>query len=125
MPNHALNFYFGWGWILAGFLSGAAIGLRFHDATFLGGYDAFPRRLVRLGHICFVALGMLNVLFGLSPVAAGARGTAASLFFVAGAVLMPAVCFLTAWRAAFRRLFFVPVTTLVIAVVFTLIGVSS
>ena len=124
--SHPLNLYFGWAWVLLGFLSGAGIGLRFHRPDFLGGYDALPRRLVRLGHICFVALGMLNVLFAFSPVAAAqSAGTTSSICFIAGGVLMPAVCFLTAWRPVLRRLFFVPVTVLVLAVVFTLIGVSS
>jgi hypothetical protein len=35
--------------------------------------------------------------------------------FVAGAVTMPGVCFLSAWRDGFRRLFFVPVACLVLA----------
>ena len=122
--NHPLNLYFGWGWVLLGFLSGAGIGLRFHRPDFLGGYDALPRRLVRLRHICFVALGALNILFAVSPVKVSTIGTIASACFIAGGVLMPAVCFLSAWRDSFRRLFFVPVSALVAAAVFTLIGVS-
>jgi len=37
-------------------------------------------------------------------------------------VLMPLLCFLTAWRNGFRRLFFVPVVTLVTAVTLMLVG---
>ena len=122
--NHPLNLYFGWSWVLLGFLSGAAIGLRFHRSDFLGGYDALPRRLVRLGHISLVALGALNVLFALSPVTSDARGTIASWCFVAGGALMPAVCFLSAWREPFRHAFFIPVSALVTAAILTLIGVS-
>jgi hypothetical protein len=38
---------------------------------------------------------------------------------------MPAVCFLSAWREKCRHLFAVPVTALMLAVVFTLIGGRS
>src|SRR5690348_16764829 len=101
-----LNWSFGWIWILAGFVSGAGIGLFYHRDDFWGGYSSFRRRIVRLGHICFVALGMLNLLFALSPCPAPGtmQSTIASACFVAGAVLMPAVCFLTAWRTSMRRL---------------------
>ena len=37
-----------------------------------------------------------------------------------GGVSMPAVCFLTGWRAGFRHLFFIPVTALAAAVIQTL-----
>jgi hypothetical protein len=38
---------------------------------------------------------------------------------------MPAVCFATGWREHFRLLFFIPVFSLVLAVVFTLLGGKS
>src|SRR4051794_35973183 len=84
-----LNWSFGWVWILLGFLSGAAIGLRFHREDFLGGYTSFRRRIVRLGHISLVALGMLNLLFATSPWPApgSVQSNIASMCFVAGAVL--------------------------------------
>jgi hypothetical protein len=122
---HPLNWYAGWSLILTAFVAGAVIGLAFHREDFLGGYTSFPRRLLRLGHIALAALGMINILFALSPVPAGAFTTAASICFLAGGVLMPAVCFLTAWRKPMRQLFFIPVTSLIAAVVLTLIGASS
>lgn len=117
MP-HAFNFTAGWWLILAAFASGAAIGMGFHREDFLGGYGSFRRRLLRLGHIAFAALGMLNVLYGLSPVSTGGgtRALLPGMLLVAGAVAMPLVCFLTAWRTPFRRLFFVPVVMLMAAV---------
>ena len=71
-PPHVLNWQFGWLLVLAAFATGAVMGLSFHREDFLGGYDSFRRRLVRLGHIALAALGMMNVLFALCPVA-GAR----------------------------------------------------
>jgi len=118
---HHFNWMLGWGLVLAGFLSGAAIGLSFHREDFLGGYTSFPRRMLRLGHIALIALGLLNVVFSITPFVDPLRSTAA-VCFAAGAVLMPLLCFLTAWRNGFRRLFFVPVVTLVTAVTLMLVG---
>ena len=122
--HHPASWQAGWALVLAGFLSGAAVGLGFHREAFLGGYASFRRRLLRLGHVALVALGVLNLLFALSPSpAAGSRlaelGGAA---FLAGGVLMPAVCFLAAWRPAWRHLFFLPVLCLTTGVVTVLWG---
>jgi len=123
-PSHVLNWQCGWWLVLAAFITGAVIGLSFHRDDFLGGYGSFRRRLVRLGHIALAALGIMNVVFSLSPwpVPGTWMATAASLCFVAGGVAMPAACFLTAWRKEFRHVFAVPVTALVLAVVFTTLG---
>jgi hypothetical protein len=117
---HSLNFVAGWWLILLAFVTGALIGLGFHREDFLGGYDSFRRRLVRLGHIALAALGGLNVLFGISPVPAGSSGP----LLLAGAIAMPTVCFLTAWRKPFRHLFFVPVVLLIAAVILILIRIQ-
>jgi hypothetical protein len=108
--------------LLTAFLTGAILGLNFHRDDFMNGYASFPRRIVRLGHIALAALGMVNVLYGLSSMASEAswRSSVASAGFIVGGVTMPLVCFLTAWRIGFRHLFFIPVASLVIAVIQTL-----
>ena len=80
--------------------------------------------MIRLGHVAFAALGLMNVIFSLSPLPTPGTMPArvASVCFVAGGVLMPAVCFLTGWRAAWRHLFVLPVLSLIAAVMFTLWG---
>jgi len=113
-----MNWYIGWALILTGFAVGAVLGLFFHRDEFLGGYTAFPRRMLRLGHIALVALGMLNVLYAIAP----CGNSLAGWLLMAGGVTMPAVCFLTALRRPCRHLFFVPVTCSVMAVVFILTG---
>lgn len=117
-----INWYFGWSMILAAFFSGAIIGLFFYRENFLGGYNSFRRRILRLGHIALAALGMINVLYGLSPARSepSLESQIASLGFIIGGVTMPAICFLSAWRVGFRHLFFIPVSALVIAVIQTL-----
>ncbi len=123
-PAHPANWVAGWTLVLAAFVSGAVLGLGWHREAFLGGYASFRRRVIRLGHVAFAALGLMNVVFSLSPLPAPgtAAARAASICFIAGGVLMPAVCFLTGWRAAWRHLFVVPVLSLIAAVMFTLWG---
>jgi len=111
-----MNWYGGWALILAAFAAGAGIGLFFHREDFWGGYASWRRRLARLGHIALAALGMVNVVYSLSP--AGTR--LAGSLLLAGAVAMPAVCFLSAWKKGFRQLFFIPVSLLGLAVVLIL-----
>ena len=106
-----LNLAVGWTGILAGVVSGALIGLFFHRDEWLGGYGSFRRRLMRLGHISFFGIGILNILFGLSRrrVAGEGEPVGVGASLVAAQALMPAVCFLTAWKKPFRHLFFLPV----------------
>ncbi len=122
--HHVLNWYAGWLLILSAFVTGAGLGLFFHRDDFWGGYNSFRRRIVRLGHIALAALGMMNVLYSLSPwPGSGAwESDAASVCFVVGGISMPSVCFLSGWRKPMRHLFFIPVTSLILAVVWTLQG---
>ena len=89
-----MNWYFGWASILAAFLTGAVLGLFFERENFLGGYTSFRRRLLRLGHIALAALGMLNILYGLTPAPAEVTLSTriASIGFIVGGATMPAIC---------------------------------
>jgi hypothetical protein len=115
-----VNWYGGWGLILTAFAVGAGLGLFFHREDFWGGYASWRRRLSRLGHIAMVALGFVNVTYSLSPAPSPVAG--AVLF--AGALAMPSVCFLSAWKKPLRHLFFIPVTLLGLAVILILISGS-
>ncbi|NOZ41010.1 MAG: hypothetical protein GXP24_12420 [Planctomycetes bacterium] len=114
-----MNWYFGWGMIFTAFVTGAIIGLYFHSDDFLGGYGSFRRRILRLGHIALAALGMVNILYYLSFASAepSMPSWLASIGFLVGGISMPLVCFLSAWRAGFRHLFFIPVIALVMATI--------
>ena len=113
-----VNYYAGWIAILAGLLTGATIGLFFHREDWLGGYDSWRRRMLRLVHISMVGTGLLNVAYALSWQSRNDADPSrtASILFVVGAVSMPLVCGLSAWRKPMRQLFFIPVLSLVIAV---------
>ncbi|MBI5693326.1 MAG: YtxH domain-containing protein [Verrucomicrobia bacterium] len=106
----ALNLTTGWIGFLAGAVTGALIGLFFHREEWLGGYNSWSRRLLRLGHIACFGLGLINILFALSTAGLSPTRTlhAASLLLVVGMVTMPLNCFLSAWRKPFRHLFFIP-----------------
>jgi hypothetical protein len=120
-----LNLIVGWTGMAAGAVSGAIVGLFFHDEQWMGGYGSFRRRMARLGHISFFGMGMLNVLFALSVAGVPAPNpyaAAASLAFVVAAVTMPICCFLTAWRKPWRHLFPVPVVATLAAIGLLLAG---
>ena len=102
--------------ILLAFAIGAGIGLFFHREDFWGGYNSWRRRLARLGHIAMAALGMLNIIYSLAPATSAAAGNV----LLAGALAMPTVCFLCAWRKPLRHLFFIPVTLLSLAIILVL-----
>ena len=121
-----INEAFGWVWVLAGFLSGLALGLGFHRDDWLGGYGSFPRRLIRLGHISFLGLGILNIVFSLSgPHLALGVGALrlASWSLIVGGITMPTCCALMAWRRGFRVFFGIPVAALVLGATLTVVGI--
>ena len=119
------NFWAGWAGMLLGLVSGAIIGLGFHRESFAGGYGSFRRRMLRLGHVAFFALGMVNVLYALtltsSSVVPGSPQIA-SACLAAGGFAMPAVCFLTAWKTPFRHAFSLPVILVLVPIVLLLEG---
>jgi len=110
----SINLYVGWTAVLTGLLVGTGIGLLFHQSDWLGGYDSWPRRMLRLGHVALVGTGLLNILFALSVEAIQIEPAPrfAGVLFIVGAATMPTVCFLSAWKTGFRHLFFIPVVSL-------------
>lgn len=115
----------GWIFVLGGLVMGLVMGLKFQREEWLGGYSAFPRRMVRLAHVALVALGMLNIQFAQSAdrLHLDSRLTGvASLAFIAAAVLMPTCCL---WMAARRRhfeIFAAPIVCLATGLILTIGG---
>lgn len=119
------NLLAGWLGIFCGLISGAVSGLFFHQEDWLGGYNSYSRRLHRLGHVSFFGLGFLNLAFVSTSAnlrLESGRLIVSSFCLIAGAVTMPIVCFLSAWRKPFRHLFPIPVATTFIGVGTILIG---
>ncbi len=125
-----LNLWAAWIGIGLGLITGVGQGLFFHHDDWMGGYGSWRRRLIRLGHISFFGLALINLAFvftvdRMAALADAARPPTialASYLFVAGALLMPTVCYLSAWRQGWRRLFFLPVGCLLFGVLSLLIG---
>jgi len=113
----AVNLYVAWFAILAGLLAGAMIGTFFHGEAWLAGYSSWRRRMVRLAHVSLVGTGLLNLAFALSVDYLNMAQTPrlASVLFLVGAMTMPVVCLLSAWRTPMRHLFFIPVASLIVA----------
>lgn len=124
MDSSGLNLWFGWLWILLGFISGTALGIFFADEKWLGGYGSFKRRMYRLGHISFFGLGTVNLLFWGTMRFLPAMGhltQVASTAFIIGGATMPICCLAVAHFPKTHGLFAVPVVALISAAVMTLI----
>lgn len=113
-----INLCAAWIGFLLGCVAGAIPGLFFHDTNWLGGYASWERRMIRLGHISFFGLGFLNLSFALTfrALEVNPPPVISSMLLIAGAVTMPLVCYLSAWKPLFRHVFFIPVLSITLGV---------
>ncbi len=112
-----INIVAAWIGFLLGGISGAIPGLFFYRFDWLGGYTSWPRRMIRLGHIAFFGIGFLNLGLGLTATALSIEAKTASLLMIAGAVAMPLLCYLSAFRPFFRHLFFIPAGSVILSII--------
>jgi hypothetical protein len=110
------NLYAAWIGILLGFIAGAVPGLFFHDENWLGGYASWRRRMIRLGHISFFGIAFINLAFALTVahLQIDTIHPLPSRLLITGAIAMPTVCYLSAYKKPFRHLFFVPALCLIV-----------
>lgn len=111
--------------MVLGLVSGAVMGLFFHREGWLGGYGSFPRRLLRLGHIAFFALGFLTVLYAVGTAILESSGWITVLGgwgLVTGAFTMGPICFWTAYWKSARHFFPIPVTGVALGLMGGLFG---
>ena len=118
-----MNLFFGWLWILLGFITGMVLGLFFHDEKWLGGYGSLKRRMYRLGHISFFGLGTVNLLFAMTIHASSTSQMfpLAAWAFIVGAVTMPLCCVVMAHFPKAHMIFTLPVVSLIFAGVMTVV----
>ncbi len=112
-----VNILAAWIGFALGAVSGAIPGLFFHHHDWLGGYTSWPRRLIRLAHISFFGIGFLNLGLGLTCLALDIEVHAASVLMLTGAVFMPTICYLSAFKPAFRHLFFIPAGAILLSII--------
>jgi len=110
------NLLAAWIGILLGSLAGAVQGLFFRRDDWMGGYDSWPRRMMRLGHISFFGLAFINLAFVFTVQASPVEGSLVwtSRLFILGAITMPLLCYLSSFKDSFRHLFFIPVLSVII-----------
>ena len=125
MISGQINILFGWAWMCVGFLSGMILGLRAEGEQWLGGYASLTRRYLRLAHVAFVALSIINILYGKElgsidlPNHFKNIGSALMIFGAAG---VPLACISAAFLRKTRYLLPVPAMAVLIGVIILLIG---
>jgi hypothetical protein len=119
-----VNLYAVWVGILFGIIAGATQGMFFHDEHWLGGYNTWRRRMVRLGHISLFGIGFINFVFAYSVNYFNITRCVRlpSYLFIGGAITMPIVCYLSAYKKPFRHLFFIPVLSILAATAIFIVG---
>lgn len=125
MISGETNILFGWTWMCVGFISGMILGLRAEREQWLGGYASLTRRYLRLAHVAFVALSIINILYGKElgtinlPNHLKVIGSALMIF---GAVGVPLACISAALVRKTKYLLPVPAMAVLTGVVILLIG---
>jgi hypothetical protein len=120
------NEVFGWTSILFAVGMGLWMGVKFQSEGWLGGYDALPRRMIRLAHVALAALGMLNIEFAhaLHGCALSDRWTrVASIGFITAGVSMPVCCLFIASGGRRYGIFALPVGCLGVVLLLTIAGI--
>lgn len=108
-----INVLFGWAWMCLGFIFGLTLGMWAEGEQWLGGYTSLARRYLRLGHVAFIALSIINILYGkeLSTVALPIPiKNIGSYLMIFGAIGVPLTCISAAF---FRKTkYFLPLPAL-------------
>ncbi len=103
----AWNRRVGWTSLAVGVGTGLLMGMWSFDGPvavpeWLGAYDAVPPRLVRLGHIAFIGLGILDVMLARElprlALGDGAKRLASRAMIFGNALLPPVLFAAGAWR---------------------------
>lgn len=110
-----INLYAAWIGMLLGGILGAVQGLFFHKEEWLGGYGSWQRRMMRLGHISFFGIAFINIAFAFTAKSLNIEQEVAlpSALFMIGAIGMPLICYLSAFKKIIRHLFFIPALSII------------
>lgn len=113
-----INLYAAWIGMLLGGIFGAIQGLFFHKEEWLGGYGSWIRRMTRLGHISFFGIAFINMAFvGTAKVLDIEQEVSVpSALFIIGAIGMPLICYLSAFKKVIRHLFFIPALSIIVGI---------
>ena len=122
------NISFGWVWILAGLLVGAFMGMFAFNGPLpspVGDYASLPRRMLRLSHIAFIALAIINILYGYEIDKVSLKEKTkkvGSLFMILGAILMPIFLIIAVFFEPAKYLTIIPAVLLILAIFIIVVG---
>ena len=110
-----------------GLFSGMILGLRAEGENWLGGYASVTRRYLRLAHVAFIALSIINILYGkeLGSVALPnyVKGIGSALM-IFGAAGVPITCILAAFFRKARYFLPLPALAVLIGAIVLVIGLA-
>lgn len=119
----SLNVAIGWSSLSVGAITGLILGLWSFGGPIsvpelIGEYDALPRRLLRLGHIAFFGLGVLNIMIARHlghgrPNVAGIKHALGAMNF--GNVFLPLTLIAAAFFEPLKYLMSVPACAVTLA----------
>ena len=125
------NIKFGWLWILVGIFVGAIMSMWSFNGPFVspvGDYDSLPRRMLRLSHIAFIALAMINILYGYEIDKVKLKEKFKRLrssFILYGAILMPLVLMGAVFYENLKYFAVVPIFLIIISLIIILAGIMK
>ncbi len=120
-----INVIFGWAWMCVGFISGMLLGLRAEGKNWLGGYASVTRRYLRLAHVAFIALSIINILYGkelASVDLADNIKNIGSALMIFGAVGIPLACIAAAFTSKTKYLLPLPASAILLGTIILVIG---
>ena len=122
------NISFGWVWILFGIFVGALMGMWSFNGPMpspVGDYTSLARRMLRLSHIAFIALAIINILYGYEIDKIKLKKfykKVGSLCMICGAILMPLLLIAAVFLEPFKYLTAIPATLVIISLLIMVIG---
>lgn len=119
------NVIFGWAWMCMGFIMGMVLGIWAEGKEWLGGYASVTRRFLRLGHVAFIALSIINILYGkelASVDLSDSMKNIGSYLMIFGAVGVPITCLCAAFIRKSKYFLPLPASALLIGTIILVIG---
>ena len=119
------NILFGWCWINIGFIMGMVMGMKFKNPDWLGGYASWERRMLRLSHVAFIFLSILNIVYGHELANVQMSETLkqlGSILIIIGAVGIPTIVFISAFYKKILYWLAIPIIALTSSTIIMAIG---
>ena len=120
-----INVLFGWAWMCLGFILGMTLGMWAEGETWLGGYASVERRYLRLGHVAFIALSIINILYGKELVAVALPmlvKNVGSYLMIFGGAGVPLTCLSAAFFRKTKYFLPLPAVAILIGTAILVIG---